>query len=87
MSGAEDRIETLTKIDDYMILVEGGPSASNFSAWSPDVPGCVATGETIDKTVDEMKAALADHIVTTCEHGEPIPKPSGGGVYVEWMTF
>jgi predicted RNase H-like HicB family nuclease len=37
----------MTEIERYLILIEGGPP-SNYSAWSPDVPGCVATGDTID---------------------------------------
>jgi predicted RNase H-like HicB family nuclease len=69
-------------IDRYLILVEGGPP-SNYSAWSPDVPGCVATGDTIDQCVDEMRDALAGHLEVTREHGEPIPEPTGPGVYVE----
>mgnify|MGYP000616135464 CR=1 FL=1 len=35
----------------YLILVEGGPP-SNYSAWSPDVPGCVATGATVEEVED-----------------------------------
>ena len=72
----------MTDVDRYLILVEGGPP-SNYSAWSPDVPGCVATGGTIDECVTEMRAALIGHLEVTREHGEPIPTPSGPGVYVE----
>lgn len=72
----------MTDIDRYLILVEGGPP-SNYSAWSPDVPGCAATGDTIDECVEEMRAALRGHLGVTREHGEPLPEPSGPGVYVE----
>jgi predicted RNase H-like HicB family nuclease len=72
----------MTDIERYLILVEGGPSTS-YSAWSPDVPGCVATGNTIDVCVREMRAALAGHLVVMREHDEAPPEPSGPGVYVE----
>jgi predicted RNase H-like HicB family nuclease len=72
----------VTDVDRYLILVEGGPP-SNYSAWSPDVPGCVATGGTIDECVSEMREALAGHLEVTRAKGEPLPQPSGPGVYVE----
>jgi predicted RNase H-like HicB family nuclease len=65
----------------YLILVEGGPP-SNYSAWSPDLPGCVATGATLEEVEREMRAAIALHLEGLAD-GEPIPEPSGPGVYVE----
>jgi predicted RNase H-like HicB family nuclease len=66
----------------YLILVEGGPP-SNYSAWSPDLPGCVATGDTVEETEREMRAAIALHLEGLVEDGAPVPEPSGPGVYVE----
>jgi predicted RNase H-like HicB family nuclease len=66
----------------YLILIEGGPS-SNYSAWSPDLPGCVATGDTVEEVEREMRAAIALHLEGIVEDGGEIPKPSGPGVYVE----
>ncbi len=71
----------MTETERYLILVEGGP-LSNYSAWSPDVVGCVATGETIEACVSEMRAALAGHLELARDDGEAIPKPNGPGVYV-----
>lgn len=68
--------------DRYLILVEGGPP-SNYSAWSPDLPGCVATGASIDECVSEMRAAITEHLSAMSSHGEALPAPSGPGVYVE----
>jgi len=65
----------------YVVLVEGGPP-SNYSAWSPDVPGCVATGATLDACVAAMRTALAEHIELMRAQGESPPRPSGPGVYV-----
>jgi predicted RNase H-like HicB family nuclease len=69
----------------YLILIEGGPP-SNYSAWSPDLPGCVATGGTLEEVEQEMRAAIALHLEGLTEDGEPIPEPSGPGVYVERAT-
>jgi predicted RNase H-like HicB family nuclease len=65
----------------YLILIEGGPP-SNYSAWSPDVLGCVATGETVEECVASMREALAFHIEFLAEEGEPIPEPSVSGAYL-----
>jgi predicted RNase H-like HicB family nuclease len=66
----------------YLVLIEGGPP-SNYSAWSPDVPGSVATGATLEEVEREMRAAIALHLEGLAEDGEPLPEPSGPGVYVE----
>ena len=66
----------------YIVVIEGGPP-SNYSAWSPDLPGCAATGETIDETEREMRAAIAFHLEGLAGDAAPIPEPSGPGVYVE----
>lgn len=67
--------------DRYLILIEGGPP-SNYSAWSPDLPGCVATGSTLDEVEREMRAAIAFHLEGLAEAGERLPDSSGSGVYV-----
>jgi predicted RNase H-like HicB family nuclease len=72
----------MTQIERYLILIEGRPS-STYSAWSPDVPGCAATGSTIDECVEEMRSALEGHLEVMREHGEAVPEPNGPGVYVE----
>jgi len=69
----------------YLILIEGGPP-SNYSAWSPELPGCVATGDTLEAVEREMRAAIAFHLEGIAEDGDPIPDPSGPGVYVERGT-
>ncbi len=66
----------------YLILIEGG-SPSNYSAWSPDLPGCVATGETLEECESEMREAIAFHLEGLAQEGESLPEPSGPGVYVE----
>jgi predicted RNase H-like HicB family nuclease len=65
-----------------LILIEGGPP-SNYSAWSPELPGCVAVGDTLDEVEREMREAIAFHLDAMSRDGDPIPDPSGPGVYVE----
>ena len=71
-----------TQAERYLILIEGGPP-TNYSAWSPDVPGCVATGDTVEECAAQMREALAFHIEELADHGDPIPPPSVPGVYVD----
>ncbi|MFL5912635.1 MAG: type II toxin-antitoxin system HicB family antitoxin [Gaiellaceae bacterium] len=76
----------MTDYDDlatrYLILIEGG-APSNYSAWSPDLPGCISTGSTVDEVECKMREAIALHLRGIAEDGEPLPEPSGPGVYVE----
>ena len=74
--------EFAAQAERYLVLIEGGPP-SNYSAWSPDLPGCAATGATIEGCEREMREAIAFHLEGLSEDGGPIPPPSGGGVYVE----
>ena len=67
--------------EQYLILIEGGPP-SNYSAWSPDLPGCAATGNSLEEIEAEMRDAIAFHLEGLAEHGDPIPDGSGPGVYV-----
>jgi predicted RNase H-like HicB family nuclease len=66
----------------YLILIEGDGS-TNYSAWSPDVPGCVSSGETVEATVANMREAISGHLQSLAEYGDPIPDPTGPGVYIE----
>jgi predicted RNase H-like HicB family nuclease len=64
----------------FVIVIE--PSATGYAAFSPDVPGCVATGKTVEKTLAEMRAALVFHFEGMTEAGEPLPEPKGLDHYV-----
>lgn len=58
----------------YTIIIERG--GTNFSAYAPDFPGCVAAADTQDETVALMQEALTMHIEDMRQRGEPIPEPS-----------
>lgn len=58
----------------YAIIIEGADDGG-YGAWSPDLPGCVALGDTEDETLSEMKDAIQHHLDAMRDHGEPIPEP------------
>ena len=66
----------------YLIVIEGD-GETNYSAYSPDVPGCVAVGETQEKCEREMRNALAFHLEGLALAGESIPRPLSSAAYVE----
>ncbi|MGR9087637.1 MAG: type II toxin-antitoxin system HicB family antitoxin [Gammaproteobacteria bacterium] len=56
---------------------------SNFSAFVPDLPGCVATGSTIEEVENQIREAIEFHIEGMRQDGEEIPQPSSSVEYVE----
>ena len=63
------------------IVIEN--AGQNFSAYVPDLLGCVATGASIDEVQREIREAIEFHLDGMREDGEPIPKPSSSVQYVE----
>ncbi|WP_306024815.1 type II toxin-antitoxin system HicB family antitoxin [Oceaniradius stylonematis] len=57
----------------FSVVIE--KTASNYSAYVPDLPGCVAAGVTVDETRAEIAAAIRFHIDGLSEDGLPIPAP------------
>lgn len=58
----------------YMVIIEAGEG--NFGAYAPDLPGCVAVGDSIEETLREMESAIEFHLEGLRLEGFPIPKPS-----------
>jgi predicted RNase H-like HicB family nuclease len=65
----------------YAIVIEKGPS--NYSAYVPDLPGCVATGATVEETEALLREAIELHLVGMREDGIPIPPPTSVVEYVQ----
>lgn len=65
----------------YAIVIE--PGASNHSAYVLDVPGCIATGSTLEETERAIKEALAFHLDGLRADGQPMPEPVSKVDYVE----
>lgn len=65
----------------YLIVVE--KTETGFSAYSPDLLGCVTTGATEEETEANMKEAIAFHVKGLKEEGLPVPQPSTKSAYIE----
>jgi predicted RNase H-like HicB family nuclease len=65
----------------YLIVLE--KTGTGYSAYSPDLPGCVATGADLQDTEREMKVAIEFHIEGLRLHGEPVPAPNSAASYCE----
>ena len=64
-----------------MVIYEEGPTS--WGAWVPDLPGCVAAGDTRAEVEQVIREAIDAHIESLREHGEAIPEPSSTAGMVE----
>ncbi|MDP1929951.1 MAG: type II toxin-antitoxin system HicB family antitoxin [Gammaproteobacteria bacterium] len=64
----------------YAIVIE--KAEGNFSAYVPDLPGCIATGESIEEVEQQIREAIEFHIEGMREDGIKIPEPSSRVDYV-----
>jgi predicted RNase H-like HicB family nuclease len=65
----------------YAVVIED--AGGNFSAYVPDLPGCVATGTTVVESEQAIREAIEFHLEGMREDGTPIPPPSTRVDYVE----
>jgi predicted RNase H-like HicB family nuclease len=65
----------------YAIVIE--KAEGNYSAYVPDLPGCVATGDTVEAVEREIRNAIRFHIEGLKEDGWPVPEPTSIAEYVE----
>jgi predicted RNase H-like HicB family nuclease len=59
----------------YLIVIERAGDGG-FGAWAPDLPGCVALGDSIEDAERQMREAIAFHLEGLREQGEPVPAPT-----------
>ncbi|HXI11765.1 MAG TPA: type II toxin-antitoxin system HicB family antitoxin [Thermoanaerobaculia bacterium] len=59
---------------EYLVILE--KSETGFGAYLPDLPGCVAVGETREQTLSLIREAVGFHIESLKENGDPVPSPS-----------
>ena len=57
----------------YAVVYERTPN--NYSAYAPDVPGCISTGDTWEEIRDNIREALTYHLEMLRDYGDPIPEP------------
>ncbi len=65
----------------YLVIFE--KANSNYSAYSPDIPGCIATGTTRDEVEKNIRQAISFHIEGLKEDGLPLPEPASSTEYIE----
>ncbi len=65
----------------YLIVIE--TSSTGFSAYSPDVPGCIATGASREEVERTMREAIAFHLDGLRQDGAEIPEPHTSSAYVD----
>ena len=65
----------------YTVVIEN--AGANFSAYVPDLPGCVATGDSLTAAADAIHEAVLFHLDGLRADGAPIPAPSSKVDYVE----
>lgn len=65
----------------YAIVIEKAPG--NYSAYVPDLPGCIATGATLAEVEAEIRDAIVFHLEGLREDGLPVPAPASQVEYVD----
>lgn len=65
----------------YAIVIE--KAENNYAAYVPDLPGCVATGQTMEETEQQIREAVDLHLRGMREDGLPIPEPSSSVDYID----
>jgi len=65
----------------YLVVIEQG--AASFGAYVPDLPGCVAAGETRDEALRLIREAIEFHIEGLRQEGQPVPPPSSTSEVVD----
>jgi predicted RNase H-like HicB family nuclease len=65
----------------YAVVIEN--AGGNFSAYVPDLPGCIATGATLTDAENAIREAISLHLDGLREDGAPIPPPSSRVEYIE----
>ena len=64
----------MTNMIGYAVIVEQADDGG-YGAWSPDLPGCVGLGDTIEECLTDMKAAIALYVDVLRERGDEVPQP------------
>ncbi len=65
----------------FLVIIEKGKE--NYGAYSPDLPGCVAVGDTLEEVEKNMREAIAMHLRGMIEDQEPIPTPQTTVKYID----
>ena len=75
------KVRDIIKMHKYLVIFE--KANNNYSAYSPDLPGCIATGATRGEVEKNIREAISFHIEGLKEDGLPVPEPSSFTEYIE----
>lgn len=64
----------------YLVIIEKGDDS--YGAYSPDLPGCIAVGDTVEEVEARMLNAMKAHLAALVEDGIPIPIPTTAATFV-----
>ena len=67
---------------DYLIIIEPAEDGSGFGAYTPDLPGCIATGHTLDEARERIRQSIPLYIASLRAHGETVPPPAAHAEHV-----
>jgi predicted RNase H-like HicB family nuclease len=65
----------------FLVIIE--PGTRNYSAYAPDLPGCIATGKTLEDVKSNMREAINMHLQGMMEDNDPIPSSSSLAEYMD----
>lgn len=65
----------------FLVIIEKGEQS--YGAYAPDLPGCVAVGDSVEEVEQNMRAAIAMHLKGMVEDGEPIPASETMAEFIE----
>ena len=65
----------------YTVIIEKG--ATSWGAYVPDLPGCIAAGDTREEAVRLIREAVEFHVESLLKQGEPVPEPHSFGELIE----
>jgi predicted RNase H-like HicB family nuclease len=71
----------MSEVLKYAVVIER--AADNYSAYVPDLPGCISVGDTVEETERNIRDAIALHLEGLREAGDPVPSPSTVVEYVD----
>ena len=73
--------EMMSDMYKYLVIFE--KAGNNYSAYSPDIPGCIATGSTRDEVEKNIREAISFHIEGLVKDGLPLPEPESFTEHIE----
>ena len=65
----------------FAVVIE--KTGNGYSAYVPDLPGCIAAGDTLEETEELMRGAIAMHVEDMRERGESVPEPRAATLMLE----